>query len=254
MKKVPESDPQKRPGRVQPGTILDDLRHEAERYRLTFGPDPATHKYCTLGGMIGNDSCGTHSVMSGKTVDNIEELDILTYDGLRLRVGKTSDEELERIIKDGGRRGEIYARLKDLRDKYANLIRERFPKIPRRVSGYNLDQLLPENGFNVAGALVGTESTCVTVLEATARLVESPPARSLLVLGYPDIYIACDHIMEILAHKPIALEGFDDHMIKGMQKKNLHPEISSCCQVEAAGYWSSLALKPSRKLMNRHSN
>src|SRR5947209_223910 len=224
MNKVLEIDPQKRQARVQPGTILDDLRHEAERYHLTFGPDPATHKYCTLGGMIGNDSCGTHSVMSGKTVDNIEELDILTYDGLRLRVGKTSDEELERIIKDGGRRGEIYAGLKDLRDKYANLIRERFPKIPRRVSGYNLDQLLPENGFNVAGALVGTESTCVTVLEATARLVESPPARSLLVLGYPDIYTGCDHIMEILAHKPIALEGFDEHMIQGMHKKHLHPE------------------------------
>src|SRR5205085_2885266 len=193
------------------------------RYHLTFGPDPATHKYCTLGGMIGNDSCGTHSVMSGKTVDNIEELDILTYDGLRLRVGKTSDEELERIIKEGGRRGEIYARLKALRDKYADLIRERFPKIPRRVSGYNLDQLLPEHGFNVAGALVGTESTCVTVLEATARLVNSPPARSLLVLGYPDIYSATEHIMEILAHKPIALEGLDGLMIEDARRKDLLP-------------------------------
>jgi len=133
MNKVLEIDPEKRQARVQPGTILDDLRHAAERYHLTFGPDPATHNQCTLGGMIGNDSCGTHSVMAGKTVDNIEELDILTYDGLRLRVSKTSDEELERIIKEGGRRGKIYVGLKDLRDKYANLIRERFPKIPRRV-------------------------------------------------------------------------------------------------------------------------
>src|SRR5438105_8899798 len=161
MNKVLDIDAQKRLARVQPGTILDDLREAAERYQLTFGPDPATHDHCTLGGMIGNDSCGTHSVMAGKTVDNIEELDILTYDGIRMQVGKTSDEELERIIAQGGRRGEIYAKLKALRDKYANLIRERYPKIPRRVSGYNLDQLLPENGFNVAGALVGTESTCV---------------------------------------------------------------------------------------------
>src|SRR5579872_5278880 len=180
MNTVIEIDQQGKSARVQPGTILDDLRDAAEKYHLTYGPDPATHDRCTLGGMIGNDSCGTHSQMSGKTVDNIDELDILTYDGLRLRVGKTSDEELARIIQEGGRRGEIYARLKALRDKYADLIRARFPQIPRRVSGYNLDQLLPENGFNVAGALVGTESTCVTVLEATTHLVSSPPARTLL--------------------------------------------------------------------------
>ncbi len=221
MNRIIEIDPQKRLARVQPGTILDDLRHAAEQFHLTFGPDPSTHGYCTLGGMIGNDSCGTHSLMAGKTVDNIEELEILTYDGLRMRVGQTADEELERIIREGGRRGEIYARLKALRDRYADLIRERFPQIPRRVSGYNLDQLLPENGFHVARALVGTENTCVTVLEATTRLVKSPPARALLVLGYPDIYRACDHVMEILAHEPIALEGMDDRLIEDARRKNL---------------------------------
>src|SRR5436853_661545 len=222
MNKVLEIDPQKRQTRVQPGTILDDLRHEAERYHLTFGPDPATHKYCTLGGMIGNDSCGTHSVMAGKTVDNIEELDILTYDGLRLRVGKTSDEELERIIKEGGRRGEIYARLKTLRDKYANLIRERYPKIPRRVSGYNLNELLPENNFNVARALVGTEGTCVMVLEAKLRLVYSPPSRALVVLGYSDVYRAADHVPDVLEFKPIGLEGIDDRLVGYMKRKGLN--------------------------------
>src|SRR5215471_13167651 len=115
MNTVNEIDPQNRLARVQPGMILDDLRHETEQYQLTFGPDPATHLYCTLGGMIGNNSCGAHSVMAGKTVDNIEDLDILTYDGLHMRVGKTSDEELDNIINDGGRRGEIYAGLKALR-------------------------------------------------------------------------------------------------------------------------------------------
>ena len=127
--------------------------------------------------MIGNDSCGIHSVMAGKTVDNVVELEVLTYDGLRLRVGKTSDEELAQIIAAGGRRGEIYAGLEALCDRYADLIRARFPQIPRRVSGYKLDQLLPENGFDVARALVGTEGTCVVVLEAKARLVPSPRAR-----------------------------------------------------------------------------
>lgn len=224
MNHVLAVDPERKQARVQPGVVLDDLRSAAERYHLTFGPDPATHNHCTLGGMIGNNSCGTHSVMAGMTSDNIDELEILTYDGLRLRVGQTSEEELARIINEGGRRGEIYARLKALRDTYASLIRERFPDLPRRVSGYALDQLLPEKGFHVARALVGTEGTCVTILEATTRLVSSPPARVLLVLGYPDAYSAADRVPQILAHKPIGLEGFDAHLIDNMRKKQLQPE------------------------------
>jgi FAD/FMN-containing dehydrogenase/Fe-S oxidoreductase len=223
MNTILEMDAEKRLARVQPGLILDHLRDAAEKHHLTFGPDPATHNHCTLGGMIGNNSCGVHALMAGKTADNIEELEILTYDGLRLRVGKTSDEELAQIIAEGGRRGEIYARLKALRDKYGDLVRERFPKIPRRVSGYNLDELLPENGFNVARALVGTESTCVTVLEAITNLVASPPVRTLLVLGYNDIYTACDKIPDLLKFKPIGLEGFDDGLLNNIRKKGLHP-------------------------------
>src|SRR3989442_10052966 len=210
MRTILDINPEQKLARVQPGLVLDALRLAAEQYHLTFGPDPATHAQCTLGGMIGNNSCGTHSVMAGMTSENIEALDILTYDGLRMRVGKTSDEELEQIISEDGRRGDIYTQLKALRDRYADLIRERFPNIPRRVSGYNLDQLLPENGFHVARALIGTEGTCVTVLEATASLVHSPPARSLLVLGYPDAYVAADHVMEIMAHGPMGLEAIDD--------------------------------------------
>ncbi len=224
MNSILEIDPDNRLARVQPGTILDHLRTTAEHSHLTFGPDPATHAQCTMGGMIGNNSCGVHSVMAGMTSDNIEELAILTYDGLRMRVGSTSDEQLTQIIAEGGRRGEIYGKLKALRDRYADLIRARYPKIPRRVSGYSLEQLLPENGFNVARALVGTEGTCVTVLEATTRLVYSPPARSLLVLGYADGYSAADHVMEVLAHRPIGLEGFDRHLVENMRKKNLQPE------------------------------
>lgn len=210
--------------RVQPGIVLDSLRDAAEKFHLTFAPDPATHTHNCIGGMIGNNSCGIHSVMGGKTVENIEELEILTYDGLRMKVGPTSDEDLERIISEGGRKGEIYAGLKAIRDKYADLIREKYPNIPRRVSGYNLDELLPENGFNVARALVGSEGTCVTVLEATCRLVYSPPARSLLVLGYPDVFEAGDHVMEVMDCSPIALEGIDDRLISDMKKKGLHPE------------------------------
>jgi FAD/FMN-containing dehydrogenase/Fe-S oxidoreductase len=220
-------EPHKKQARIQPGLILDHLREAAERHHLTFGPDPATHNHCTLGGMIGNNSCGVHSVMAGRTADNIDELEILTYDGLRMRVGKTSEEDLEQIIAQGGRRGEIYARLKALRDRYADEIRNRYPKIPRRVSGYNLDELLPENGFHVARALVGTESTCVIVLEATTRLVYSPPARTLLVLGYPDEYSAADHVTEIMSYQPTGLEGFDKGLVEDMRRKGLHPSYAT---------------------------
>src|ERR1700739_1466118 len=202
MAEILEIDPLRRLARVQPGVILDHLRNAAEKHHLTFAPDPATHDHCTLGGMIGNNSCGVHSVMAGKTDDNIEALDILTYDGLRMKVGATSPDELDRIIREGGRRGEIYSKLRNIADTYGDLVRRRFPKIPRRVSGYNLNFLLPENGFHVARALVGTEGTCVSVLVAICRLVESPPERALLVIGYPDIFQTADHVPEVMALKP----------------------------------------------------
>src|SRR5205823_1766854 len=152
----------------------------------------------------------------------VESLDILTYDGNRFEAGKTNDIELQRLVESGGQQARIYAELKTLRDKYADSIRRRFPKIPRRSSGYNLDELLPENDFNVARALVGTESTCALVLEATVRLVYRPPARTLVVLGYPDVYSAGDHVVEIMQYKPIGLEGIDDVLVENMRKKGLH--------------------------------
>ena len=221
LNRVLEIDPVARTALVEPGTVCDTLRDAAEQHGLTFGPDPATHSRCTLGGMIGNNSCGAHSVMAGKTVDNVETLDVITYDGLRLTVGPTNEDELVRIIRAGGRRGEIYGRLRALRDKYADLIRARFPKIKRRVSGYNLDQLLPENGFNVARALVGTEGTCVFTLQAKTRLVHSPRSRVILVLGFPDIYAAGDAVPDILPFKPIATEGLDERIIGGLRERGL---------------------------------
>src|SRR5262245_4334497 len=223
MNNMLDIDSNTRTARVEPGVVLDDLRNAAERYKLTFAPDPATHNHCTLGGMIGNNSCGVHSLMGGRTLENVEELRILTYDGFQMSVAATSDTSLEAIIREGGQRGEIYAGLKTLRNRYANLIRSRFPKIPRRVSGYSIDQLLPENGLHVARALVGTECTCVLILEATLKLVPSPQFRTLVALGYPDIFKAADQIPEILTHKPIALEGVDDVLVDDMKKKNLHP-------------------------------
>ena len=224
VNRVLEVDPVQRLALVEPGVVCDVLRDAAEVHALTFAPDPATHSRCTLGGMIGNNSCGPHSVMSGKTEENIEALEVLTYDGARFWVGPTSDDELERIIRAGGRQGEIYAGLKALRDKYADEIRARFPDIKRRVSGYNLNQLLPENGFNVARALVGSEGTCALTLHARANLVHSPQGRVVLVLGYADIYLAGDAVPSILPHRPIAMEGLDERIVGGLRERNWKPD------------------------------
>jgi FAD/FMN-containing dehydrogenase/Fe-S oxidoreductase len=224
MAHILEIDPERRIARVEPGVVLDDLRAAAEKHHLTFAPDPATHDRCTLGGMIGNNSCGMHSIMAGKTDDNIEALEIVTYDGQRLHVGATSADDFDLFIREGGRRAEIYSGLKSLADRYGDQVRRQFPNIPRRVSGYNLNHLLPENGFHVARSLVGSEGTCVTILEATCRLVQSPPARVLLVIGWPDVFICADHVPQIMEHRPIGLEGFDDVVVHASRRKGVNRE------------------------------
>ncbi len=256
MNAILEIDPGRRIARVQPGVVLDSLRTAAERHRLTFAPDPATHDRCTLGGMIGNNSCGVHSVMAGKTDDNIEALDVVTYDGTRMNVGQKSREDLERISAGEGREAQIYRELKSIAGHYGDLVRKRFPNIPRRVSGYNLNWLLPENGFDVARSLVGSEGTCATVLEATCRLVESPQQRVVVVVAYPDVYQCADHVPEILAHGPIGLEGFDDLLAsytrrKGMNAEGLAllPEGGGWLLVEFGADRMDLAEAQARRLM-----
>ena len=220
MNKMGTVDPVTRTVRVQPGIVLDRVREAAEKFALTYAPDPATHSRCTIGGMIGNNSCGIHALMGGKTVDNIHSLDVLLYDGTRLTVGPTTDDELAAHIAAGGRIGEIYAELKRIRDTYAPLVRAKFPNIPRRVSGYNLDELLPENHFNVARALVGSEGTCAVILGATLNLVKSPQFRTLVGVGFKDIFIAADNVPLILTHKPIGLEGVDNLLLDSLRRKH----------------------------------
>ena len=225
MREIVEVDARRRLARVQPGVIRDQLADQTEaEHHLTFAPDTSTHEYATFGGMLGNNSCGTHSVMAGRTADNTHQLEVVLYDGTRMRVGETPPEELERVIARGGRRGEIYRRLRDLRDRYGELVRDRYPDIPRRVSGYNLDELLPERGFNVARAIVGSEGTLATILEATVELVPSPPARSMVVCGYPDVFHAADHAPEILECGPTGLEGLDDVLIGDLKALGKHTE------------------------------
>jgi len=210
--------------RVLPGTVCDELRNRALKETnnmLNWGPDPATHNHCCFGGMIGNNSCGAHAQMSGRTSENIEELEILLYDGTRMTVGWMDEVEMDRLIARGGRVGDIYRYLKSLRERYGQLVRERYPRIPRRISGYNLDALLPDKDgrFNVARALVGSEGTLVTVLEAKCKLIDAKAERVVLMLGYPDIYEAADHVTEIDPYQPTALEGIDDTLYRNIEKK-----------------------------------
>ena len=221
MNSLEELDPAKRIARVQPGIVLDRLRDAAEVHHLTYAPDPATHSRCTLGGIIGNNSCGVHGLLGGKAVDNVESLDIVLYDGTRMTVGATPPAELDALTRAGGRVGQIYSGLARIRDRYAALVREKFPRIPRRVSGYNLDELLPENNFHVARALVGSEGTCANIVSATLNLTASPPFRVLTVLGFSDAFSAADAVPLALEHKPIGLEGFDFMLVDFMRRKGL---------------------------------
>src|SRR5438270_8241892 len=235
---IVELNPQQKYARVQPGTICDTLRNAAKPHTLTWGPDPATHDHCTFGGMLGNNSCGVHAQMAGKAGENALSMDILLYDGTQMTVGWMDDRQLHERVAQGGRTGRIYAQLRSLRDRYANLIREKYPRIPRRVSGYNLDQLLPgEDGrFNLARALVGSESTCVTILEAQVQLIYSYPKRVLLVLGYPSIYEAGDHVPEILEQKPIGFEGLDEFLIGNVRKKGMPQQDDLSVLPEGKGW------------------
>lgn len=224
MNRILEIDPVAKTARVQPGVVLDDLQAALKPHGLIFGPDPATHNRCTFGGMIGNNACGVHSVMSGKTVDNVESLEVVTYDGTRLTIGKNSEDDIRRQAEGPGRKAEIFRGLKELREKYLPFIRRRYPRLPRRVSGYNLDELLPENHFNLARALVGTEGTCAVVLEATVRLIPNPEGRCLLLAGFEDIYKAADHVPVILQYHPIGVEGIDHNFVRNMRKAGLYPK------------------------------
>jgi FAD/FMN-containing dehydrogenase/Fe-S oxidoreductase len=224
MNQILDVDVASRTARVQPGVVLDSLRSALAPLGLTFGPDPATHAWCTLGGMVGNNSCGTHALWAGKTVDNVKSLRAVTYDGVELDLGVLDESTLRDRCLEPGRSGEIFQGLRDLVDGSAELFRGGFPHLSRRVSGYNLDQLLPEKDTNVARALVGSESTCVRVTEITVSLMDALAERRLVVFGFEDVFIAADHVPELLGLGLIGLEGFDDVLVRQMRSAGLFVE------------------------------
>lgn len=203
LRGIEEIDPESRTAVVGPGVVLDELRAAAGAHGLTFGPDPSTHSRCTLGGMIGNNSCGSHSVAWGTTADNVRELDVVTYRGERARLAPGGEGVPERL-RDGVRslvRGEL-ARL-----------RTGFPELPRRISGYALDELLPEKGEDWARAFTGSEGTLGVLTRARVRLVPVPGARVLAVLGYPDESAAAEAAAGLLRHGPLTVEGMAEDLV-----------------------------------------
>lgn len=229
VNEILEIDPGRKIARVRPGCVLDNLRNATAKHELTFGPDPATHSHCTLGGMLGNNSCGVHAQMAGPVSNNVESLEVLAYDGTRMTAGWMTESDLDEAISRGGHAGEMLSGIKALRLSYEKEVRARFPNIPRRISGYNLDQIIPnhEGRFNLGRALVGSESTLVTILEATLNLVHNPPYQRLVVLGYPDIYQAGDDVAEIVQFEPIGLEGIDYKLVDNMKTKGMHTKALS---------------------------
>ncbi len=213
LTRVLEVDPVRRTARVEPGVVLDHLNDAAAVHGLRFGPDPSTHNSCTIGGMLGNNACGAHSVAWGKTSDNVHSLDVLLYDGTRLTVGALDADARRTAAQRPGRAGHIYRQLAALTQDNLAVLRTGFPALPRRVSGYALDALLPENGFDVARALVGSEGTCAVVLAATLRLVPVPAARALVVAGFSDAAAAADAVPGLLRYRPLALEGLDRELV-----------------------------------------
>ncbi|MET9830325.1 FAD-binding and (Fe-S)-binding domain-containing protein [Streptomyces sp. NPDC006385] len=217
LNRILDIDPQTRTARVEAGVILDALRAATAPHGLTFGPDPSSHSRCTLGGMIGNDACGNRSVRHGRTSGHIESLEIVTADGVRAVADRVGLHPVD--PQDAEHVAGLEADVRRLIDANLAAIRTELGRIPRQVSGYQLHHLLPENGFDMARALVGTEGSCAVVTAATVRLVATAQATTLLTLGYEDVVDAAEDVPEILKWNPTAVEGMDEAIVATMRAR-----------------------------------
>ena len=201
MNNVLHIDPENHTATVQPGLVLSDLQHQLAPYGLRFGPDPSSANRCTIAGMIGNNACGPHGLSYGRTADNIVTLKLLTGRGQILEVG-------------AGPNGlDAVPGLDELVMGELAVLRTEFGRFNRQISGYSMEHLLPENNRNLAAAIAGTEGTVGVILEATVRVVPRSAAPALAVLGYADMATAADDVVNLLPHKPLALEGLDAAMV-----------------------------------------
>jgi FAD/FMN-containing dehydrogenase/Fe-S oxidoreductase len=222
LNRVLEIDPEARTARVEPGVVHADLQRAAAPYGLRFGPDPSTHPRCTIGGMIGNNACGSRALAYGRTVDNVEAMRVVFGNGEITDFGGL---DTASAGASAGSTSETVARLAAIGDANLGTIRTEFGRFGRQVSGYSMEHLLPERR-RVDRFLVGTEGSLATVLEATVRLVTDEPSRLLLVLGYPTMAEAADAVPALLAAassygpgRLIACEGLDARIVELVRAK-----------------------------------
>ena len=206
LNRVHTVDAEARTATIDPGVVQAALQTAARPHGLRFGPDPSTHNRCTVGGMIGNNACGSRALGYGRTSDNVVALDVVTGTGERLTVGPGTTPVTGAL-----------ADLHRLVGAELATIRTEFGRFGRQVSGYSLEHLLPERGFDVARALVGSEGTLAVVLGATVRLVTDAPFRGLVVLGYPSMADAADATPGLLPHEPTAVEGLDQRIVQRLR-------------------------------------
>ncbi|MDF3141896.1 MULTISPECIES: FAD-binding and (Fe-S)-binding domain-containing protein [unclassified Streptomyces] len=244
-------DPQERTATVQPGIVLDDLQSAAFAHGLLFGADPSTHSRCTLGGMIGNNACGSHSLAWGRTADNVLELEVVTYRGTVVRLGEMTQREIDEAIAAGDDRGQLIASLHRLAQDNLAALRTKLGQFPRQVSGYALEHLLPERRFNLARALVGSEGTLAVVLSATVRLISPPPARALVVLGFQDAGAAADAVPALLDHELLALEGLDQALTDIVTRPETRATIDT---LPTARAWLFAELGGTAEELSRRAN
>jgi FAD/FMN-containing dehydrogenase/Fe-S oxidoreductase len=194
---------------VQPGVVLDVLQKAAAPHALRFGPDPSTHSRCTIGGSLGNNACGNRSLGYGRSSDNVVALELLTGSGERLSARAGADPASSQTLRA----------LSAVTREHLAVIRTEFGRFGRQVSGYSLEHLLPERGFDVASALVGTEGTLGLLLDATVRLAQAPAATTLVALGYPDMASAADAAPVARRHRPKAIEGLDARIVDVVRRR-----------------------------------
>ncbi|SEM27648.1 FAD-binding and (Fe-S)-binding domain-containing protein [Streptacidiphilus jiangxiensis] len=227
-------DPGARTARVRAGTVLDALQKLAAPHALRFGPDPSTHSRCTFGGMIGNDSCGAHSVAYGRTSDNVRSLDLLLADGTELTVhGPRSAAQRQALLDEPGRVGALHRELHALATENLMTLRQSYPTLPRRGSGYALDALLPERGFDLVRALTGTEGGCAIVLGAVVDLVPRAERTELVVAGYADETAAAEAVVELLPLRPLTAEGMGADLIRSDAERARLPKGGGWLFLEA---------------------
>lgn len=212
---------------VEPGIVLDNLNRFLAFHGYFFAPDVATSSRANIGGMIGNNSCGVRSIRYGKTVDHVLSLSVLLSDGEEVRLGPLSSTQLESLCKQPDRIGQLHATVRQIVSENRAEILRRYPRVMRRVGGYNLDLMLEENGFNLARLMVGSEGTLGFVTEARLRILPIPACRALAVLHFSEVLEAVESVRRILKYEPTAVEILDEYGLKLARNNSSVAELCS---------------------------